>query len=149
MLSNPTSSYLPKHTSFLIQSFYQGGHHFHIEFNFIHFPCHYDYPLFLGIFENPSRKIIFKLILTEEDIIFHFQKTSIKFFPNKEKFKTGPLWLVHSWWGRWDLNPRPRTPQARILDQARPRLHGTLLNPPMLVVSLDFRPRNELRLFSL
>jgi len=25
------------------------------------------------------------------------------------------------WWGRGDLNPGPRTPQARILDHARPR----------------------------
>ena len=25
------------------------------------------------------------------------------------------------WWGRGDLNPGPRTPQARILDHTRPR----------------------------
>jgi hypothetical protein len=25
------------------------------------------------------------------------------------------------WWGRGDLNPGPRTPQARILDQTGPR----------------------------
>jgi hypothetical protein len=27
------------------------------------------------------------------------------------------------WWGRWDLNPGSRTPQARILNHARRRPH--------------------------
>ena len=27
------------------------------------------------------------------------------------------------WWGRGDLNPGPRTPQARILDHTGPRPH--------------------------
>ncbi len=31
------------------------------------------------------------------------------------------------WWGRGDLNPGPRTPQARILDQTGPRPRRTEL----------------------
>ena len=33
------------------------------------------------------------------------------------------------WWGRGDLNPGPRTPQARILDQTGPRPHVIGLRP--------------------
>ena len=31
------------------------------------------------------------------------------------------------WWGRWDLNPGSRAPQARILVQARRRPHVSVL----------------------
>ena len=31
------------------------------------------------------------------------------------------------WWGRWDLNPGSRTPQARILNHARRRPHDLRL----------------------
>ena len=48
------------------------------------------------------------------------------------------------WWGRGDLNPGPRTPQARILDQARPRPQQPGLRPSVKgnIVKTLFKLKN-------
>ena len=49
------------------------------------------------------------------------------------------------WWGRGDLNPGPRTPQARILDQTGPRPHVAHLQPSAVrgkLINTLFRLKN-------
>ena len=49
-------------------------------------------------------------------------KQATKVLERTFKQNKGGIGTVGSvWWGRGDLNPGPRTPQARILDQTGPR----------------------------